>query len=191
MKKPDPSGLHTPISTIDHFLVNSDILYYVKYKSFSIEDPDEFYRRSMSQNWTIKRSCSDDGLLEHEECVIFQEVRLKYMIQNRILEGMYFNRKRRILLTEIRRISYNELFKDLIRGTLNGKKYKDYVEMSGQDLVHARDYAIECMCRQIFVEQYRAGIITKKECQSNSDSRLAEMVRKRTSRKAKKEENFS
>lgn len=195
MKKLDPSGLHTPTCTVDDFLVNPNILYYVKYKSFSVENPEQVCRNIMSQSWTCKCSCpddcSDDGFHEHEECVIFQEVKLKYMIQHRILEGTYFDRRRNILLHEIMRISYDELFKSLIRGTLSGRKYKDYVEISGQDLVNSRDYAIECMCRQIFVEQYKAGIITKKECLSSSDSRLAEMVRKRRSRKAKKEENFS
>ena len=184
MKNPNPDKLHTPVSDISGFVKHPNTMYYVKVKRYSLNAEVSF-----SGNCGCCSPCSpstglhEDMIKEREECIVFNEVSLKYIIQNRFLDGLYYDRKRRIFLFETDRIPYETMFKDLIYKTLNGKRHREYEEIDQRDVVSARDLALECMCRQIFVEQYRAGVITEKECQSNSDSRLAEIVQKRRSRR--------
>lgn len=188
MKRFDPSELHVPESSgyIGQYVEHPDTLYYVKFKTFAVPHPDMYY----SNRWTQVNDPydeEDDEIQEHIECIIFHEIKLKFIIETKSLEGVYYDRKQKKFLMETGRVNYEELFKNLITGTLNGAKFKDYVEVDPKDIVSGQNLAVECMCRQIFVEQYKAGVITKEECESNSDVKLAEIVRKRNLKKKKKE----
>jgi hypothetical protein len=188
MKRFDPSKLHTPQSSeyIGQYVEHPDILYYVKFKTFSVNNPQSYY----SNTWTqVNCPCDeeDDEIKEHVECIIFHEIKLKFIIETKSLEGIYYDRKQKKFLMETGRVNYEELFKNLITGTLNGAKFQDYVEVDPKDIVSGQNLAVECLCRQIFVEQYKAGVITKEECEGNSDTKLAEIVRKRNLKRKKKD----
>ncbi len=189
MKRFDPSKLHVPKSSgfIGQYVEHPNVFYYVKFKTFSANNPERYYSNTWTQPNSPCYSRKDDEIKEIVDCIVFHEIKLKFIIETKSLEGVYYDRKQKKFLMETGRVPYEELFKNLITGTLNGAKFQDYIEVDPKDVVSGKDLAVECMCRQIFVEQYKAGVITKEECEGNSDVKLAEIARKRNLKRKKKD----
>ncbi len=158
------------------FIERPETLYYTKYKVQKSAYED------MYANWVScygcaqpKRCTKNEEFVEEEMCIVFQQVQLKFFIENHNLQGTYYNRKDKMLLAAIGNIPYDQLFKELIMGTLSdGDEYSDMTEIDSKDIVSCQELAVECFCRTVFVEQYKAGVIKREDCKAKTDEKPTE-----------------
>lgn len=151
------------------FIERPETLYYTKIKVKKYPN-QELYNQFVKNG----RKSEDDNEEESEECLIFHQIQLKFIIENHNLRGLYYNQKNKMLLAEIGYIPYDKLFKEMIMGTLNGEEFQDLTEIDSKDIVSCQRFAVECFCRTVFVEQYKAGVIKQEDCKAKTDEKPTE-----------------
>ena len=164
------------------FIERPKTLFYTKFKVKKYPN-QELYSQFVKNG---KKPEEDIGE-ESEECMIFHQVQLKFVIENHNLQGLYYNRKDKILLAEIGALPYDTLFREMIMGSLNGEEFQDLTEIDSHDIVSCQELAVECLCRTVFVEQYKAGVITREECEAKAEEKSAKTAKNSNLKKKKKE----